>query len=369
MQLLAYLHTLNRPILIVIGGLCFIGMLMMVSAGGGDVTEFALPQFSKLVVGGVMMLTLALLPPAWLYRYAYAAYALMLSALMLVDVMGHIGMGAQRWLTLGGMNIQPSEFMKIAAILALARYYHGLHAEDIPRFKYMIPVVLMLALPAVLILRQPNLGTATILLSVGVMMMFMAGVHWRYFIGAGAALLASLPVAWHVLHDYQKQRVLTFLNPDSDPLGAGYNILQSMIAIGSGGIFGKGFLDGSQGQLNFLPEKHTDFIFTMFAEEWGFVGSMVLLGLYGTLLLMGTSVAAGSRSLFGALLAAGVTAMVFVHVGINMAMVMGMIPVVGVPLPFLSYGGSNMISIMLAMGLLLNACRTMDKPLLLEKMV
>jgi rod shape determining protein RodA len=283
--------------------------------------------------------------------------------------MGHIGMGAQRWLKFGGMNIQPSEFMKIATILALARYYHSLHSEDIPRLKYMVPALLMLALPAVLILRQPNLGTTTILVSVGIIMMFMAGIHMRYFVGAGVGLLASLPVAWHFLHDYQKQRVLTFLDPASDPLGAGYNILQSMIAIGSGGILGKGFLDGSQGQLNFLPEKHTDFIFTMFAEEWGFLGSFLLVGMYGLLLLMGTVIASRSRSTFGALLATGVTAMVFVHVFINMAMVMGLIPVVGVPLPFLSYGGSNMISILLAMGLLLNACRNMEKPLLLEKLL
>lgn len=368
MNLIAHLHTLNRPLLVIIGGLCFIGMLMMVSAGGGDVREFALPQFSKLIVGGLLMLALALVPAAWLYRYAYMAYFLMLAALMLVDVMGHIGMGAQRWLKLGGMNIQPSEFMKIAAILALARYYHGIHSEDIPKFKSLFPPLLMLGLPAVLILRQPNLGTTTILIAVGGIMMFMAGVRLRYFIGAAIAVLASMPVAWHFLHDYQKQRVLTFLSPEQDPLGSGYNILQSMIAIGSGGFLGKGFLDGSQGQLNFLPEKHTDFIFTMFAEEWGFIGSLVLLGFYSALLILGNSVASGSRSMFGGLLACGVTAMIFVHLFINMAMVMGMIPVVGVPLPFLSYGGSNMISVLLAMGLLLNACRNMEKPLLLEKM-
>ncbi len=368
MNAITRLQALNRPLLITIGGLCFIGMLMMVSAGGGDITEFAIPQFSKLVIGALLMFTLALMPAVWLYRYAYLAYGLILAALILVDVTGHIGMGAQRWLKLGSMNIQPSEFMKIAVILALARYYHSLHSEDVPRFKYLIPVLIILALPAALILRQPNLGTTTILLGVGAMMMFMAGIRLRYFIGAGVAAVVSLPVAWHFLHAYQKQRVLTFLNPEQDPLGTGYNILQSVIAIGSGGFLGKGFLDGSQGQLNFLPEKHTDFIFTMFAEEWGFLGSIVLLGLYTTLLMMGNAITTDNRSRFGALLAAGVTAMIFVHVFINMAMVMGLIPVVGVPLPFLSYGGSNMISVMLAMGLLLNSCLNIDKPILLERM-
>ncbi len=365
MHVTAALSTLHRPLLLTIATLCVIGMAMMVSAGGGDLMAFAIPQLSKLLIGLVAMIALAMAPPAWLYRYAYTAYACVLATLLLVDIMGHIGMGAQRWLSLGGMNVQPSEFMKIALIIALARYYHGLHDEDLLSFRALLPPLFLLLAPAALILRQPNLGTTTILLSVGVLMMFMAGVRLRYFIGAGAAVVAALPVVWHLLHDYQKQRVITFLDPQNDPLGSGYNILQSMIAIGSGGLLGKGFLEGSQGQLNFLPEKHTDFIFTMFAEEWGFLGSLMLLWLYATLLMTGNALAGRSRSAFGGLLACGVTAMVCVHLCINMAMVMGMIPVVGVPLPFLSYGGSNMIAVLLAMGLLLNAARCVDKPLLL----
>jgi rod shape determining protein RodA len=197
--------------------------------------------------------------------------------------------------------------------------------------------------------------------SVGIIMCFLAGVQWRYFIGAGVSIVGATPVIWHFMHDYQKRRVLTFLNPDQDPLGAGYNILQSMIAIGSGGLFGKGYLKGSQSQLNFLPEKHTDFIFTMLAEEFGFLGSLILLGLYIILLWLGMMVALRSRSTFGAMVASGVCALIFMHVLINCSMVMGMMPVVGVPLPLMSYGGSIMVSTVLAAGLLLNAYVNRDQ--------
>ncbi|NDG05235.1 MAG: rod shape-determining protein RodA, partial [Alphaproteobacteria bacterium] len=278
-----------------------------------------------------------------------------------VDIMGHVGMGAQRWLRLGGLNLQPSEFMKLALILALARYFHQMHPEDIRRVSYLAPIVLMIALPAILILRQPNLGTTTILACVGLIMAFMAGVQWRYFIGMAVAGASALPLLWHFMHDYQKRRVLTFLDPSEDPLGAGYNILQSMIAIGSGGFFGKGFMQGSQSQLNFLPEKHTDFIFTMLGEEFGFFGCMLLLGLYGFLLLSCMVIATTSRSTFGAMLAIGVSALLFIHIMINCAMVMGLVPVVGVPLPLMSYGGSIMVSTVLAIGLLLNACLHRDQ--------
>ena len=215
-------------------------------------------------------------------------------------------------------------------------------------------------MPAVLILRQPNLGTTTIMCTVGVIMCFLAGVQWRYFIGIAVGGVSALPVVWHFMHDYQKRRVLTFLNPDQDPLGAGYNILQSMIAVGSGGFLGKGYLKGSQSQLNFLPEKHTDFIFTMLAEEFGFLGCLVLLGLYMLLLFAGMTVAVRSRSTFGAMLASGVVALIFMHILINCSMVMGMMPVVGVPLPLMSYGGSIMVSTVLAGGLLLNAYANRD---------
>lgn len=360
------LEHLHRPLLGLIAVLCLFGLLMMASAGGGDVRLYTLPQLGKMVVGAGMMLLIATAPQSWLYRAAYPFYIVMLLLLVGVDIAGHIGMGAQRWLKLGGLNVQPSEFMKIAVILAMARYFHGLTIEDTRRIKSLIPALILLALPAVLILRQPNLGTTVVVVGIGVGMMFMAGVLYRYFIGGALLVAAMLPVAWHFLHDYQRQRVMTFLEPAADPLGSGYNILQSMIAIGSGGFLGKGFMEGSQGQLNFLPEKHTDFIFTMVTEEWGFMGGMAVIMAFGVLIAMALSVAGNSRTTFSSLLATGVAMMVLVHVFINIAMVMGLLPVVGLPLPFLSYGGSMLLSSLLAMGLLLNAHRCQKAPLLMS---
>lgn len=353
--LIQRLSQLNWHLVLIVTALGIVGLLMMVSAGAGNFREYALPQTIRFILGFVLMIALAVMPMHLLLRHAYTLYFIGVAGLIVVFVIGHIGMGAQRWVKVGGVNFQPSELMKLAVILALARYYHMLALEDIKRFIVLIPPVLMLAVPAVFILKQPNLGTTVITVATGGIIMFMAGVQWRYFVGVIGSVVAVAPVAWHFLHDYQRRRVLTFLDPQQDPLGAGYNILQSMIAVGSGGLFGKGYLQGTQGRLNFLPEKHTDFIFTILAEEWGFIGSIALLVLYAVLLVSGMSIALGSRSTFGALVASGVMAFIFLHVFINVAMVMGMLPVVGLPLPFLSYGGSIMLSTMLGMGLLLNA--------------
>jgi rod shape determining protein RodA len=301
------------------------------------------------------MLVIALTPANFLLRYAYVIYALCLMLLIGVEVMGFIGMGAKRWVDIGGVNLQPSELMKLATILALARYFHSINFQDINRPLLLLPPIMLIMVPAAFILRQPNLGTATILIAVGSIIAFMAGVKARYFIVIIALGLLAAPVGWHFLHDYQKQRVMTFLHPEEDPLGAGYNIMQSMIAIGSGGFFGKGFMHGSQGQLDFLPEKHTDFIFTMLAEEFGFLGCFVILSLYMMLIGYGIAIGLRCRHVFGSLLAVGVSAMLFTHILINMMMVMGLIPVVGVPLPLLSYGGSIMISILMGFGLMQNA--------------
>jgi rod shape determining protein RodA len=349
------LAEVNWVIVLVMTLICFIGFAMMISAGNGDVHPYASSQVSRFLIAFVVMLVLALIPMHLLLDYAYVLYFIGVLILIVVDIIGHTGMGAQRWLRFGGVNLQPSEFMKLAVILALARYFHQLHPEDIRRVPYLLIPILMLAVPALLILRQPNLGTTVILVSVGGVMCFLAGVQWRYFIAIFTSVIMAAPVAYHFLHDYQKRRVITFLDPQQDPLGAGYNILQSMIAIGSGGFFGKGYLQGSQNQLNFLPEKHTDFIFTMLTEEFGFLGGLVLLALYGMLLWLGMMVAFRSRSTFGAMIASGVVAMIFVHIFINCAMVMGMLPVVGLPLPLMSYGGSIMVSTVLAIGLMLNA--------------
>jgi len=362
-------EAISWPIVGVTLCIAMFGIMMMVSAGGGNWQLYAAPQFIRLVGALGCMVVIAFIPMRVLLRYSYMVYALFLVVLIGVDVAGHIGMGAQRWLKVGIFNVQPSEFMKLALILALARYFHQLQPEDIRRFNFLIPPLLMIALPAIFILRQPNLGTTAILVMVGVSLLFLAGLQWRYIITIAVGALASAPVAWHFLHDYQKRRVITFLDPEKDPLGAGYNILQSMIAIGSGGFFGKGYLQGSQGQLDFLPEKQTDFIFTMLAEEFGFVGGMALLGLYLALVWMSFTVALRSKSTFGAMISAGVGMSLFIHVMINCAMVMGLIPVVGVPLPLLSYGGSITVSTVLAVGLLLNACAhrnqlpTREKPM------
>jgi rod shape determining protein RodA len=332
-----------------------IGFAMMVSAAGGSFSPWATRQMLRFAFAFILMIAIAMTPASLLLRYAYVIYAVCLGLLVVVEIAGFIGMGAKRWVDVGGVNLQPSELMKLAVILALARYFHSTNPRDINRFMHLVPPVLLIMLPVVFILRQPNLGTATILTAVGVILAFMAGVRFRYFAVIIIAGMLAAPVGYHFLHDYQKQRVEMFLHPDEDPLGAGYNIMQSMIAIGSGGFFGKGFMHGSQGQLDFLPEKHTDFIFTMLAEEFGFLGCFVILALYTVLIGYGVAIALRSRHLFGSLLAMGVAAMLFVHISINVMMVMGLIPVVGVPLPLLSYGGSIMISMLMGFGLMQNA--------------
>jgi rod shape determining protein RodA len=367
----AIFHTLNpaklrnlNPVLLTLTLLLgFFGVAMMYSAAGGEWQPWASRHSVRLLIGLILMGVFAILPVTFWFRVSYMVYGLGLLLLLVVEVIGHIGMGAQRWLEVGGFSLQPSEFMKIAVILALARFFHQLHPMDQHRFFWMIPPLLMIAAPAALILLQPNLGTATILTGVCLAIWFAAGLQWRYIILCVAGGLAAAPIGWQFLHDYQKQRILTFLNPEADPLGSGYNILQSMIAIGSGGATGRGFLHGSQGQLDFLPEKHTDFIFTMVAEEFGFVGCVVLLSCFALLVIYGLGIAMQSRHRFGALMAVGVTAMLWLHMMINMAMLMGLIPVVGVPLPFLSYGGTMQLSTLMAMGLLQNSFINRDKHL------
>ncbi len=348
-------RELNGFIVCVILALSLLGIVMLYSASGGHVQPWASAQMIRLVIGLVGMMVIALMPIRNLMKLAYPIYGVCLLLLIVVEAVGVIGMGAQRWVSVGIFTLQPSELMKLGLILALARYFQSVQIEGTRHLYLLIAPVILMAFPAGLILMQPNLGTATITVFIGFVVCFLAGIRWYYFAGAITAVLASLPIGWHFLHDYQKKRVLTFLDPTADPLGAGYNILQSMIAIGSGGMFGKGLTEGSQGQLDFLPEKQTDFIFTMLAEELGFIGSASLLLLFTLLIVFALMVTVKSRHAFGRLLAAGVASLLFAHIFINMAMVMGMIPVVGVPLPFLSYGGSFLIATLAACGLLLNA--------------
>ncbi|MEO1090835.1 MAG: rod shape-determining protein RodA [Pseudomonadota bacterium] len=337
-------------LLIAIG---IVGYGMLFSAGGGSHQPWAWRHAVRLGMGVAVMLAVALVDPRFWYRYAYLIYGASLAALVAVEVTGSLAKGAQRWIDLGVVQVQPSELMKIAVVLALARYFHGATLRDVGRIVFLVPPVLLVAVPAVLVLKQPDLGTAVMLLATGGLLLFLAGVRWWKFALVAASVAAALPVLWQQLHDYQRQRVLTFLDPENDPLGAGYHIIQSKIALGAGGIWGRGFGEGTQAQLSFLPEKHTDFIFTMLAEEQGLVGALVVLVLYAAVFLLGCLFALRARSQFGRLVVAGVTATFFLYVVINVAMVIGLIPVVGVPLPLISYGGTAMMTVLVGCGLIL----------------
>lgn len=345
---------ISVPIFVCVLALSVLGILMQYSAAGGQMQPWAKPQLARFILGFSAFIVMSLLPLKFYIRLAYPVYFACLALLVAVELAGFVGMGAQRWISLGGVNVQPSEFMKLALIVALARYFHMVRQEDVSHPLMLLPPLAMIGVPAMLILVQPNLGTATIISFVGVVMLFMAGINWKYFAALVLMVAIAIPVGWQFLHDYQKQRVMTFMDPGKDPLGAGYNITQSIIAIGSGGFAGKGFLHGSQAQLDFLPEKQTDFIFTMIAEELGFVGALLVLAMFTVLIGFGMALMVRPKSRFAGMIAAGFTAMMFAHIFINMAMVMGMIPVVGVPLPFLSYGGTFLLACLLASGLLMN---------------
>ena len=330
-----------------------IGVTMLYSAGNGNFDPWASRQLVRFVAGLGALVVVLIDIRIWL-RHAYVLYLLTLALLGVVEVAGSAGMGARRWIDLGFLTIQPSELMKLTIVLALARYFHGCSVEDVSRLRNLIVPLFIVAAPAALVTRQPDLGTALMLVFVGAGMMFLAGVRIWKFAVVGLAAVASVPVAWQFLRDYQKQRVLTFFDPESDPLGAGYHIIQSKIALGSGGLFGKGLLQGTQSHLSFLPEMQTDFIFTMLAEEFGLTGGLALLALYTLILIYGIAISARCRSQFGRLVGMGATLTFFLYVFINIAMVMGLIPVVGVPLPLISYGGTAMLTVLIGFGLLMN---------------
>ena len=334
--------------------LAAIGIVMLYSAANGNWSPWAINQLIRFGMGFAVMIVLALTDIKLLLRYAYIFYFITLILLVVVEVAGHTGMGATRWINLGFIKLQPSEFMKIAMVVVLARYFHTSSLQSIESVRGIIPPLLMAIFPAFLIVLQPDLGTALMLIFTTAAMFFAVGVQiWKFvvvFIGG----LVTIPFAWHFLHDYQQNRVLTFLNPERDPLGAGYHIIQSKIALGSGGVFGKGFLKGSQSHLNFLPEKHTDFIFTMLSEEFGLVGAVLVVILNILILAYSYSFALKSTSYFGKLLAIGLATNYFMYVFINIAMVLGLLPVVGIPLPLISYGGTVMLSIMASFGIILS---------------
>jgi rod shape determining protein RodA len=334
--------------------LATIGVMMLYSAAGGSMDPWAERQLVRFAIAVVALVAVAVVDLKLWLRYAYIVYGVALAGLILVELIGSAGGGAQRWLDLGLIRLQPSEFMKIALVIALARYFHYLDHDRIGRVHALIPPLLLVAVPAALILKQPDLGTSVLIIALGGAVFWLAGVRWWKFAALGGIGLAAVPVIWTQLEAYQQRRIVTFLNPDSDPLGAGYHITQSKIALGSGGTTGKGFLEGTQSHLNFLPEKQTDFIFTMFAEEFGLVGGIGLMALFALLNAYGIYVSLRCRNQFGRLLAMGLTTSFFFYVFVNIGMVTGLLPVVGVPLPLISYGGTAQLAVMAGFGLIMS---------------
>jgi len=335
---------------------CFAGIVLY-SAAGGSMTPWAGMHLVRFAVFLVMALVISRLDEDFIKAMSIPAYAGVALLLLFVEVVGQVKGGSQRWISLGGFNLQPSELMKIAIVLALARFYAMLPAGETTRFAAIWPALVLIGIPSALVLLQPDLGTTLAIVASGVIVMFIAGLPLRYFLGAAGAATAAAPILFSMLHDYQQKRILIFLTPEADPLGSGYHIVQSKIAIGSGGLFGKGFLNGTQSHLQYLPEGHTDFVFATMAEEWGLFGGLMLLFGFFLLLRWATGVALRAQTKFGRYTAAGLTMTIFFYVAINLMMVMGLAPVVGIPLPFMSYGGSSMMTIMICIGIILSIDR------------
>ncbi|MFZ1468411.1 MAG: rod shape-determining protein RodA [Paracoccaceae bacterium] len=353
---------INWPLVVLVATVAAVGILMLYSIAGGDFDIWARRQTQVFMVGMVLMFIVAMVP-IWFWRnMSGVAYLVSFALLIFVEFKGKIGMGAQRWIELGPINLQPSEMMKFALVMLLASYYDWLDTKRISRPLWVLVPVLLTVAPTVLVLMQPNLGTSLMLILGGAAVMFAAGVSLWYFaavlsvaVAAVAGVFLTRGTPWQLLHDYQYRRIDTFLDPAADPLDAGYNIMQAKIALGSGGWSGKGFMQGTQSRLNFLPEKHTDFIFTTLAEEFGFVGAFSLLILYALIIGFCLVSAMQNKDRFSSLLIMGVAANFFFYLAVNLSMVMGMAPVVGVPLPLLSYGGSAMLVILIGFGLVQSA--------------
>lgn len=353
---------LNWPLTILLAAVSGVGFLMLYSVAGGSFTPWAEPQMKRFALGIALMIAAGMVP-IWLWRnLAGVAYFGTVVLLIGVELFGAVGMGAQRWIELGSFRLQPSELMKITLVMMLAAYYDWLPPKKTSRPLWVLLPVLLILIPTALVLKQPDLGTAILLMAAGGGLMFLAGVHWGYFavvitgaVGLVTAVFQSRGTPWQLIKDYQFRRIDTFIDPSTDPLGAGYHITQSKIALGSGGWTGRGFMQGTQSRLNFLPEKHTDFIFTTLAEEFGFVGGFSLLGLYALIIVFCVAAALINKDRFSSLLTLGIALNFFLFFAVNMSMVMGLAPVVGVPLPLVSYGGSAMLVLLLAFGLVQSA--------------
>ena len=348
------LAKINWWLVFLIFCLAGVGTASLYSAAGGNFEPWASRQIIRFGVGVIGMFIIAMMDIRWWYKLTWPIYFVGMALLIYVEVKGHVGMGAQRWIDLGFMRLQPSELMKIAVIMALARHFHGASVEQVRRITFLFVPILVVSAPVGLVLLQPDLGTSLMIVMAGAGMVFIAGAKLRLFIGSGILTAISIPIGWQFLHEYQKQRVMTFFDPESDPLGAGYHIIQSKIAIGSGGIEGKGFMQGTQSHLNFLPEKQTDFIFTLWVEEWGLLGGLFLLTLILLVFIAGFMIALRCRHTYGRYLSLGMSLNFSLYVFINIAMVMGLIPVVGAPLPLVSYGGTSMLAALVGFGLMMS---------------
>jgi len=331
--------------------LCGLGLMVLYSAGGEDIS-ILIRQATRLAFAFVLMFLVAQLPPAVIERWSLWIFLIGITMLIAVLWVGHVGKGAQRWLDLGFFRFQPSELMKLAVPMVIAWYLS--HKTLPPNIGNILIVGLMIIIPVGLIAKQPDLGTSLLVATAGLAVLFISGIRWKFIMAFAALCGLCAPILWHFMHDYQRRRVLTLFNPEQDPLGAGYHIIQSMIAIGSGGIYGKGWLNGTQSHLEFLPERSTDFIFAVYCEEFGLMGVLLLLSIYLFIIVRGLYIAINAQQTYGKLLAAALTLTFFVYVFVNMGMVIGQLPVVGVPLPLISHGGTSMVTLMLAFGILMS---------------
>jgi rod shape determining protein RodA len=347
------LARLPWRLIFLVAAIAGFGLLVLYSAAGGSIQPWALKQAIVFMVFLGIAVAMSWVSESTIKALTFPLYGVTLVMLIGVEALGFVSKGAKRWLDLGPIRLQPSEFMKPAIVLTLARFYELVPAGEIRKWRAIWPALLLLGVPAFLILVQPDLGTCIMVVLCGVTVMFLAGLPWWVFAGPAAAVGIAAPIAYEMLHGYQRKRIDTFLNPESDPLGAGYHISQSKIAIGSGGIWGKGFLNGSQSHLDYLPEGHTDFVFATMAEEWGLVGGVLLILAFAMVIRWGMKVSASAKTRFAQLAAAGLSATIFFYVSINLMMVMGLAPVVGVPLPLVSFGGSAVMTVMLCLGLLM----------------
>ena len=348
------LKAVDYFLIIIVAIIGSMSVFSIYSTESGNFSFYTKNHLTRFLVFFFMFLVLSFVRVSFWYRQAYIFYILGILLLLLVIFFGISASGSKRWINLFIMNLQPSELMKIAIIVCFARYYHRIQSSDIQSYKYLLQPIILLLIPCYLVITQPDLGTAILIAGSGLAIIWLAGLNLKYFIYSGLILLVSLPFVISILKPYQKSRILTFFNPDRDPLGAGYQIIQSKIAIGSGGLLGKGFLQGTQSYLEFLPEKHTDFIFTLFSEEFGFVGSMLLILLYALLIFRIIRIGFSSRSFFAKLYCYGFASALFLYIFVNIAMVVGLLPIVGAPLPIMSYGGSSMLSIMLGLSIVMS---------------